>query len=298
MINYSIIIPHYNTPSLLKRCLESIPERDDIQTIVVDDCSTSENIYILRNIEKNYPNALFIYSENNGGAGAARNKGLHYAKGQWVLFADADDYFKSSFLNCLDSKQNSDADIVFFNAQSEDSNDTRANHLKFIHSLLDKEKIQTYLRFAFGEPWCKMIRLKLVQENNISFEDSFIHNDTRFSYLVGFFAQKIEWSSETIYIVTRQPKSVSQQSSLKVLEYRTKIFAEKNNFLRLKHIKYFDWLMISPLWDGLKKKDFEFIKKYFFICKSFNFSSFSIIKKFLIFIIKAIDFKLTQKQIF
>ena len=39
MINYSIIIPHKNSPELLERCLNSIPERKDIEIIVVDDCS-------------------------------------------------------------------------------------------------------------------------------------------------------------------------------------------------------------------------------------------------------------------
>jgi len=39
MYNYSIIIPHYNIPELLMRCLKSIPKRDDIQVIVVDDGS-------------------------------------------------------------------------------------------------------------------------------------------------------------------------------------------------------------------------------------------------------------------
>lgn len=37
--NYTIIIPHYNIPSLLERCISSIPQRNDIQIIVIDDCS-------------------------------------------------------------------------------------------------------------------------------------------------------------------------------------------------------------------------------------------------------------------
>ena len=38
-IVYSIIIPHQNMPALLQRCLDSVPERDDVQVIVVDDNS-------------------------------------------------------------------------------------------------------------------------------------------------------------------------------------------------------------------------------------------------------------------
>lgn len=47
-INYSIIIPHYGIPELLGRCLRSIPERDDIQVIVVDDNSPDADTYMER----------------------------------------------------------------------------------------------------------------------------------------------------------------------------------------------------------------------------------------------------------
>ncbi len=45
---FSIIIPHHNIPDLLGRCLRSIPERDDIQVIVVDDNSTDADTYLER----------------------------------------------------------------------------------------------------------------------------------------------------------------------------------------------------------------------------------------------------------
>ena len=51
-INYSIIIPHKNSAGLLQRCLDSIPQRDDIQIIIIDD--NSLNIKKLRDIEKKY----------------------------------------------------------------------------------------------------------------------------------------------------------------------------------------------------------------------------------------------------
>lgn len=58
MIKYSIIIPHYNAPHLLERCLKSIPVREDIQVIVVDDCSPAVNSYI-----RDYPELSRPYLE-------------------------------------------------------------------------------------------------------------------------------------------------------------------------------------------------------------------------------------------
>ena len=89
--NYSIIIPHKNIPDLLKRCLDSIPRRNDVQIIVVDDNSDPEKVDF-----SNFPGVgekcVEVYFTKEGkGAGFARNVGLKYAIGKWVLFADADD---------------------------------------------------------------------------------------------------------------------------------------------------------------------------------------------------------------
>jgi len=67
MINYTVIIPHYNIPELLRRCLKSIPCRDDVQVIVVDDCSTDENHIILKEMDNDFGNVQFVYLEKNQG---------------------------------------------------------------------------------------------------------------------------------------------------------------------------------------------------------------------------------------
>ena len=297
MIYYSIIIPHYNSPNLLKRCLESIPKRNDIQIIVVDDNSTQNNIIQLKTIKQQFPYVLFIQATQNKGAGQARNIGLKHAIGEWVLFADADDYFSINFSNEIDSYKTTDADIVFFNAKSENPTTKRTIHLNYIYSLQNNSTKQLLLRYSFGEPWCKMVRLKLIKEYNIFFDQSFIHNDTRFSYLIGFFAKKIAYTSQIIYIVTKQPKSVSQQYSKELLIQRAKIFTKKNAFLHSNHIKYFDWLMMNPLWNAIKTVDFNFIKQYMSICHHYNFSTFFIFRKIVHYTIKVILRKCTGKII-
>ena len=62
MINFSIIVPHKDIPFLLEDCLLSIPQRDDVQIIVVDDNSNNENKAKLHSIEQRLKqNYLFIY---------------------------------------------------------------------------------------------------------------------------------------------------------------------------------------------------------------------------------------------
>ena len=90
---FSIIIPHKEIPDLLMRCLQSIPVSEDIQVIVVDDNSADADTYLERYPELSRPYLEFIRTTKGGGAGYARNVGLEHAKGKWLLFADADDFY-------------------------------------------------------------------------------------------------------------------------------------------------------------------------------------------------------------
>ena len=87
MINYSIIIPHKNTPDLLQYGLDSIPVRDDVQVIVVDDNSDADKVDFEHFPRWKGENYEFYLTQKSGGTGYAENVGIGYAKGKWVLFA-------------------------------------------------------------------------------------------------------------------------------------------------------------------------------------------------------------------
>ena len=90
---FTIIIPHKNIPRLLERLIKSIPMRDDLEIIVVDDYSDSNFVDFVNFPGKDRKNFLLLLNEGEKGAGHARNFALPYAKGKWVLFADSDDYY-------------------------------------------------------------------------------------------------------------------------------------------------------------------------------------------------------------
>ncbi|KAA6303909.1 putative glycosyltransferase EpsJ, partial [termite gut metagenome] len=120
-INYSIIIPHKNIPDLLRRCLNSIPRREDIQIIVVDDNSDSNIVDFEHFPGMGEPCVEVVFTKEGKGAGYARNVGLSKAKGKWLLFADADDFFCEFLLQNIDKYLNANVDVVYFKAQSVDS---------------------------------------------------------------------------------------------------------------------------------------------------------------------------------
>lgn len=262
MIHYSIIIPYYNCPKLLVRCLNSIPTREDLQVIVIDDCSPTNYLYEDIVVKYSQCNVEFYQTPRNLGAGCARNIGLKHAKGKWLIFADADDYFNVCFSDILDLYVDSLADIIFFKASSQDSdtyvNTNRCNYVNdWIDGyLLSPNVFDYHLRYLYGEPWGKIINSHLVSSNGIHFSETIIHNDTRFSYQVGYYAKKIVADRHAIYCVTEQPNSVSKQVSIERIFVRTEVFCEKYVWLKKHGVDYqLEGLAASGLNIFRKKND-------------------------------------------
>ena len=97
------------------RCLESIPVREDVQVIVVDDCSPDASSYLQKYPALSRPFLDFYRTEKGGSAGRARNVGLRHARGRWCLFADADDYYEDGFLDVIGQALDDELDILYFN---------------------------------------------------------------------------------------------------------------------------------------------------------------------------------------
>lgn len=281
--NYSIIIPHYRIPKLLRRCLWSVPKRDDLQVLVVDDNSGSDIVAQLREIEKDFPFVTFIYSETNGGGGRARNIGLQHAQGKYVLFADADDFYNYSINNILNEYINTDFDIVFFRANHIDTDTYLPTNRGTTQEDAVKQFLKTgdvaFLKYMYGEPWGKLIRRGMLIDNNITFDETLIHNDTKFSYLSGYFANKVKFDNRALYCLADRPISVSKQLSDEKLMVRTQVFAEKNRFLIDHGIDIFDTMMLKPFKYYLQKWDWEHLDYYFSVTSSYGFSKLWIVMK-------------------
>lgn len=114
-IRVSVVIPVYNTSrTRLERCIESVIKQSYqmFEVIVVDDGSTHDNLDIAREIcDKD--SRILLYSQENRGSGAARNLGIHKAKGDYILFLDSDDmlseYSLEDATQCL---ERTNADMV------------------------------------------------------------------------------------------------------------------------------------------------------------------------------------------
>lgn len=211
MIKYSIIIPHYNAPHLLQRCLKSIPVREDIQVIVIDDCSPGFEGYIADYPELSRPYLELYSTGTNGGGGKARNVGLQHVKGDWILFADCDDFFVDGFVVFLEKYVNSSFDIVFFNVRCYDETGKSVRGIKEkLYDLYKQRGDERVFRYCYTEPWGKLFRRSLINDNSIKFEEVIVANDFLFSVKTGYFAREVQISQEYLYNYTIMSSSTSR----------------------------------------------------------------------------------------
>ena len=256
--NYSFIIPHKNCPDLLQRCVDSIPERDDVQVIVVDDNSEEGKKPSLK--ERKNLQVILLDAKHSKGAGRARNVGLKHAEGKWLLFADSDDFYSEGFIEVLDKYKDSDIDALYFNAECLDSKTLERNvsRMRMLNKMVeesinDDEKFFK-LRCIINSPWAKMTRRSFVEENDILFEETLNGNDIMFSHYVGYLAKKAQVVSNKLYVYTTSNNGITnQRGSVDVWMSRI-----DHNY---KQRKYFEYIG-HPEW-----KKFSFFKFY---CKYFR----------------------------
>lgn len=98
-IDISVIIPVYNAGPLINRCLDSVFKQASdlrIEVILIDDGSEDDSVnLILRRPEQD---KIQLLTQSNSGPSAARNRGIRAAKGKYLAFLDADDYWLPGFL--------------------------------------------------------------------------------------------------------------------------------------------------------------------------------------------------------
>lgn len=230
--NYTIIIPHKNIPNLLWRCLNSIPERDDIQVIIIDDNSDLSKVEFEHFPGLGRQNVEVYFTKEGKGAGYARNIGLKHAKGKWLIFSDADDFFEHDFVKILDAHLNEEADIIYFATRSVDNETLTKVRTRFdIKPFIRKRKINK-LRYTHYYPWGKMIRAQFIKLNQIYFEEVSASNDVYFSVMAGIKANNVVGYNECIYVSTVRQSSLTYNKTTRRLDDRIAVSRHINFILK------------------------------------------------------------------
>lgn len=141
----SIIVPVYNVENYLAMCIDSILSQPftEFELILVNDGSTDSSGLICDEYATKEKRVRVIHIEN-GGPSKARNIGLSYATGKWVMFVDSDDWLDTNTFDVLNSDLAS-AEIIYFGYKKVYPSYTRTNSPNSVPVTTSPEKIDIEL---------------------------------------------------------------------------------------------------------------------------------------------------------
>jgi len=203
MVKVSVIIPVYNQEKYLRQCMDSVVAQTlrDIEIICVDDGSTDASLAILKEYEKS-DSRVSVITQQNSGAGAARNRGLDVARGSYLSFLDSDDYFEPDMLEtAYAAAEMEKADMTVFgsNQYREDLRQYFSVDWTIKRDELPPYRPMNYRTFTdnvfkvfVGWAWDKLFRADFVREQGLRFQELRTSNDMYFVFMATVLAGRIE----------------------------------------------------------------------------------------------------------
>ena len=188
-------------------------------------------------------------------------RGLEYAKGKWILFADADDFFVEDMYDIICSYADSEADVIYFKNKAVLSDDIsiasyRDRHVNKIIDQYLTDSDEWPVRAKMYVPWGKMVKRSLLAEHNIRFDEVKYSNDAYCSLLIGYYAKHIRVVDSVLYVVTyrsnssianfcSKPGELAQRAEV---AFRMDKFKLQNGFCRERRLTYFLLIMLRQDW--------------------------------------------------
>lgn len=199
---FSIILPCYNMEEFIGRCLSCLQKQTftDFEVICVDDGSTDKTAEIIYVHMAEDPR-IKLFKQGNGGAGCARNEGYRHARGEYVLFLDADDLYERSLLNSVYTEiLRFRSDMIVY---ASDRIDYRTGEHVAADWTISREQLPNLQPFDFKKVqspkfrcfiwwgWDKAYKKRLIDENRLFHQELSSTNDLFFNLTAFLCAEKI-----------------------------------------------------------------------------------------------------------
>lgn len=223
----SVIVPVYNVGQYLARCIVSLLKQDyvNIEIILVDDGS-ADNSGEICDAYAALDERIKVIHKDNEGLGLARNTGIDFAGGDYVIFVDSDDYVAKSMCSCLvNAAQKYSADAVFggFSTVIGNKNHRRAaekcriwNGSSELHDLVldlvgtrPEERLDTAMEVSV---WRAIYRMDVIKRCGLRFcsEREFISEDLIFNIDFLLNSRKVVEIPDVVYYHCINPDSLSR----------------------------------------------------------------------------------------
>ena len=242
----SIIMPIFNAAAFLDDTLCHLKKQtlQDFEIICVDDDSTDHSLSVLQKAAEQDRRIIALHQSHKG-AGAARNFGFSYARGEYAIFLDSDDQFSPVLLEKLYAAiTEAQADIAACNFSCFDGNGKETQHegvhVKWIPNGL---KVFSYrdtpdyiMRVIHPTPWNKLYRTAFIREKGLKFDEISSTNDIAFAAVSVAAAERVVRVPESLvrYRIGHEGTITSGKSG-KLNNVKTAVFSAVRQARELPH---------------------------------------------------------------
>lgn len=221
----SFIIPAYNAADTIVRCLDSIYalslKPDEFEVIVIDDASTDNTVSVIGNwkLENGDCKLEVLRQPENHRQGAARNRGLKEAKGEYICFVDADDAVTEGVVKAIRFAVDNETDMTayhyaFVNEQGVTS--PKADRLSFAEgTLFSGIEMQNKHPYWCSAPWGFIYKREFLARVNYPFAEGVLFEDSDFVAVHLYHAERMTYSSELGYKAYEREGSTTRHTSYK-----------------------------------------------------------------------------------
>jgi glycosyltransferase involved in cell wall biosynthesis len=205
----SVIIPVFNTEKYLHRCLDSVLTQTftDFELILVDDCSPDGSPAICDEYARKDPRIKVIHHAQNKGCPQSRKTGLEVSAGDYVLFADSDDWMENDMLETMCGKVVSDdLDMIYCGIYENTNTEQHEFNSPFLDDKIEMIKqIITWQNFTPGV-WNKLIKRGIYQK--INFPHANLGEDRQITLQTIYYANKIGYTKKYLYHYYKNENSI------------------------------------------------------------------------------------------
>lgn len=285
----TIVVPVYNTEKYIKRCLDSLDNKEinsDIEVLIVSDGSKDNSINIAREYQKRNSETFKIIEKENGGHGSTINKGLELATGKYFRVLDSDDWVDNvDFVKLVKELKKIDSDIVVTNYSKEFIYEGKSE--KLIYGGLEKNKIYNFddfdLKKLDGEYFVmatSTYKTEILRKSNLKLMEKTFYVDMQYnvvpiSYINNFIYLDLDVYR---YFIGRKDQSVNTSSFVrnhlnhdKVVKYLIDYYVSKEKDLSKNKKEYIEIILkyilfthysIYCVYFNKKKDGYKFAKDF------------------------------------
>lgn len=229
----SVVIPVYNVMPYLERCVMSVLNQTykDLEIILVDDGSKDDSGKLCDELATRDERIRVIHQENQG-LSAARNTGIRYAIGEYIIFLDSDDeWLLTDGLEQIVKVADGDVDLITFkpvHIYEKNCENSPDYNIAYIEKLPTAGDVFGYLvqsgQFSMSACFV-MVRRKLLTDNDIYFPIGLISEDVYWSMQLWQFVEQVKFLNINFYAYNHHNGGLSTLRNLRVFESYDKIFS-------------------------------------------------------------------------